>query len=320
MNQSELLDLYQKIYLIRKCEQTICDLYSHDQMKTPVHLSIGAEAIAVGVLKALPKNSKVFGTYRNHAIYLARTGDVDGFFAEMYGKKTGVASGKSGSMHLSSPEKSLVMTSAVVSTTIPVAVGAALANQYQSNDEVVVVFFGDGAIEEGVFWESLNFAALKKLKIFFVCEDNDLAIHTPSVVRQGYKSLSEVVQGFHCSYLKIEGWDVSKVYEGTYDEFKKMKAQEQPSLIHLPYFRYSQHVGVFDDFAAAYRIKPNHEVLESQDPLLCTRQLLRKFDVSEKEQTTLENQIDQKISEAIKKAEAADYAEKASLYDGVYCK
>jgi TPP-dependent pyruvate/acetoin dehydrogenase alpha subunit len=320
MNQSDIISLYQKIYLVRKCEETICNQYSYDQMKTPVHLSIGAEAIAAAVLQALPEESKIFGTYRNHALYLIRTGDVNGFFAEMYGRQRGVASGKAGSMHLACPEKNFLLTSAVVATTIPVAVGAALANQYQNKEDVVAVFFGDGAVEEGVFWESLNFASLKKLRIIFVCEDNDLAIHTYGSTRQGYRSLSEAVKGFNCSYTKIDGWNPVKVFEGAHLELEKMKIENQPCIMHLPYFRYAQHVGVSDDFTAAYRVKPDKQYFELHDPLLCAEKILRDWNVDENEQAGIRNEIDQRILEAVKKAEQASFSDEASLYDGVYCK
>ena len=180
----EGLTLYRKLMLARCAEERIRQEYSQDEMKTPVHLGIGQEAIPVGVCAAVPPGTKFFGTYRNHALFLALTEDTDRLFGELYGKLTGTAKGKAGSMHLAAPAEGLLATSAVVGTTIPVAVGVALANQYRQSDGLVVSFFGDGAVEEGVFWESLNFACLKKLRLLFVCEDNGLAIHTPTDQRQ----------------------------------------------------------------------------------------------------------------------------------------
>ena len=127
-------------------------------MKTPMHMSTGAEAICAGVCQALRPQDQVIGTYRTHGIYLAKTGETDRFFAEMYGRATGMAKGKAGSMHLTAPEAGLICTSAIVGTTIPVALGAAYANRQNAQDRVVAVFFGDGAIDEGVFWESINIA------------------------------------------------------------------------------------------------------------------------------------------------------------------
>src|SRR5688572_26468160 len=157
------VEIYKTLYLIRKSEELIIKHYKEDEMKTPMHMSMGEEAIVVGIVAALQKKDQAFGAYRSHALYLAKTGDVDGFFGELYGKVTGIAHGKAGSMHLAYPARNMMLTSAVVGTTIPVAVGAALANQIQKKQRVVAAFFGDGALDEGVFWESLNFACLKKL-------------------------------------------------------------------------------------------------------------------------------------------------------------
>ena len=189
--KTDALKLYREVILIRKCEEAIRREYHENNMKTPVHLCNGAEGIATGVSHVLPKESKVFGTYRNHGLYLALTDDTDGFFAELYGKVSGCAQGLAGSMHLTSPEKGLFLTSAVVGTTIPVAVGAAFANQYKKNENFTAVFFGDGAVEEGVFWESLNFACLHQLRVLFICEDNDLAIHAFGSDRKGFRSFEE---------------------------------------------------------------------------------------------------------------------------------
>src|SRR3989338_5288085 len=189
LSKEESLALYRKLILTRLAEEKIREEYFKDEMKTPVHLGIGGEAIPVGVCHCLPPRSKTFGTYRNHSLYLAMTEDTDGFFGELYGKVNGPGKGKAGSMHLSFPERDFIATSAVVGTTIPVAVGAALANAYRKSNDVVTFFFGDGAVEEGVFWESLNFACLKNLRVLFVCEDNGLAIHTPAKERQGFQSI-----------------------------------------------------------------------------------------------------------------------------------
>ncbi len=167
------LDLYKKLYLARRAEKKIREHYMEDEMKTPMHMSMGEEAIAVGVCHALKAEDQVFATYRSHAIYLAKTQKIDDFFAEMYGKDTALLKGKGGSMHMCAPESGFMGTSAIVASIIPVAVGVAFANKQMGNDKLATVFFGDGATDEGAFWESLNVACLMKLPILFVCEDND---------------------------------------------------------------------------------------------------------------------------------------------------
>ena len=219
--EEELL-LHRKLVLARRADERIREEYFEDEMKTPVHLGIGGEGIAVGVCHCLPEGSQTFGTYRNHALYLALTEDTDGFFAELYGKSTGAGKGKVGSMHMASPEHGLMVTSAVVGTTIPVAVGVALANRYRGSDNLVVVFFGDGAVEEGVFWESMNFACLHRLRILFVCEDNGLAIHTPSEERQGFRSIEEGIAGFKCQSAVADGSDAREVVSATRRMLQRM--------------------------------------------------------------------------------------------------
>lgn len=268
MNKEEGLTLYRKLLLARLAEEKIREEYFSDDMKTPVHLGIGGEAIPVGVCHSLPAGSKTFGTYRNHALYLTTTEDTDSFFGEMYGKINGVAKGKAGSMHLSSPEHGFVATSAVVGTTIPLAVGAALANAYRKSRDIVAIFFGDGAVEEGVFWESLNFASLKKLRVLFVCEDNGLAIHTPTKERQGFSSIQKAAQAFDCYTEGGDGGHLPEVIQKTRQVLTQMTEVPRPGLLHFTYYRFLEHVGPREDFDAGYRKRPTQEELDKMDPLL----------------------------------------------------
>src|SRR5439155_4707591 len=181
--------LYRSLYRIRRVEEEIARVYPTDRIKSPVHLSIGQEAVSVGICSALRADDVVFGTYRGHALYLAKGGDLKQMVAELYGKVTGCARGKGGSMHLVDAAHGVMGASAVVGTTIPHAVGYAYAMKLRGEDRIVVSFFGDGATDEGVFDESLNFAALKRLPILFVCENNSYAIHTHQVRRQAQANI-----------------------------------------------------------------------------------------------------------------------------------
>src|SRR5579872_6935238 len=176
---------YRSLYRIRRVEEEVARVYPSDCIKSPVHLSIGQEAISVGVCEALRPDDVVFGTYRGHALYLAKGGDLKQMVAELFGKATGCAKGKGGSMHMIAPEAGVMGTSAVVGTTIANAAGYAYALKLRRRDTVVASFFGDGATEEGVFAETLNFAVLKRLPVLFVCENNGYAIHTAQAKRQG---------------------------------------------------------------------------------------------------------------------------------------
>ena len=318
LNKEEALDIYRKLSLVREAEEKIREEYFNDEMKTPVHLGIGGEAISVGVCHCLPKGSKTFGTYRNHALYLAMTENTDQFFGEMYGKVTGIAKGKAGSMHLSSPDDGFIATSAVVGTTIPLAVGAALANQYKKSNEIVAVFFGDGAVEEGVFWESLNFASLRKLRILFVCEDNDLAIHSLSKDRRGFSSLEKVAEAFDCHIGSADGSDMMEVIRTTRSVVRKITERPKPGLLRFSYFRFLEHVGPQEDFKFNYRAKPSERELLQRDPLLRFKKILCTDGCSPQELKEIQTRNRERVNESVRKAKEAPFAAPQELYEDVY--
>src|SRR6202050_1789932 len=192
----DLTRLYSAALRIRRVEEEIARLYPSDKIKSPVHLSIGQEAVAVGVIDLLRGDDVVSGTYRGHAAYIAKGGSLPAMFAELYGKATGCAAGKGGSMHLIGMDRNILGNSAVVGTHIPVALGFALAIKRRKESRVVACFLGDGATEEGVFGESLNFASLTALPVVFVCENNGFAIHTPLAKRWATDRLVERVATF----------------------------------------------------------------------------------------------------------------------------
>ncbi len=316
--RAELKALYRTLLLARRAEELIRREYASDQMKTPVHLGIGQEAIPVGVCHALPAGSQTFGTYRNHALYLAVTGDSDGFFGELYGRATGPGKGKAGSMHLASPARGLMATSAVVGTTIPVAVGAALAHAYQGRtDDVVAVFFGDGAVEEGVFWESLNFACLRRLRVLFVCEDNGLAIHTPTEQRQGFRSIPEAVQGFRCHVASCHGEDVLDVSAATRGLLQRMREEPQPAVLHARYFRLLEHVGPREDFEAGYRTRPSSDELKAWDPVHRLEQVLAEQGWTPAELTEIRADVDARLEASLRNAQAAPFPAPEELHQDV---
>jgi len=312
------VELYKKVYLIRKTEEKIREHYMEDEMKTPVHLSIGEEAIAAGICQALNAEDQIFGTYRNHGIYLAKTGETDRFFAELYGKQTGVAKGKAGSMHISALGFNFLGSSAVVATIIPVAVGVSFANKRKNNGKLVAVFFGDGALDEGAFWESLNFACLKELPIIFVCEDNGLAIHSPTFDRQGYRSISDIVSNFECNVFREETTDPEVIYRLTCNAIQMQKNTRKPCFLHLKYYRYLEHVGINQDFKFGYRSEEEFKRWYKVDPVTLQRRKLLENAYSEKEIQEMEMDIDKQIYNSIKSAQKAPFPDNNELFKDVY--
>ena len=319
MNRTELnVELYKKVYLIRRAEEKIREHYMEDEMKTPVHLSIGEEAIAAGVCQALRPGDQIFGTYRSHGIYLAKTEETDRFFAELYGKATGVAKGKTGSMHLSAPESNFLGASAVVATIIPVAVGASFANKRENNGKLVAVFFGDGALDEGAFWESLNFACLKELPILFVCEDNGLAIHSSISERQGYGSIGDVVSRFKCNVFQEKTTDPEVIYRLTSNAIALQEDNHKPCFLHLKYYRYLEHVGINEDFDAGYRSREEFDEWYRQDPLDLQRRKLLENGSREEEIQDIEKNIDGQIANSVNLAQIAPFPDERELFRDVY--
>jgi pyruvate dehydrogenase E1 component alpha subunit len=311
-------ELYKKIYLMRKAEEKIQEVYHTDVMKTPVHLSLGEESIVAGVCQALSADDQVYGTCRGHALYLARSDDLDAFYGELCGKVTGVAKGKAGSMHISCPESGFMASSAIVSSIIPVALGAAFAAKYKKNNHIVAVFFGDGATEEGVFWETLNMACLKKLPILFVCEDNSLAIHAQIKDRQNY-SIPEAVRSFGLSVHSDDTTDAERIYSITEQAVQDIKKTDVPCLLHLKYHRYLEHVGVNEDYSAGYRGQKNdYADWYARDPVLLQREKLKLLRITEDEIKLMESAIDQAINESAKLAIDAPLPGSDELFKDVY--
>lgn len=312
------VELYKKVYLIRRAEEKICEYYPKNEMKTPMHMSMGEEAIAVGVCHSLKAEDQIFGTYRSHAIYLAKTGDTDNFFAEMHGKDTSLQKGKGGSMHLCAPESGFMGTSAIVGSIIPVAVGVAFANKRKGNGKLVAVFFGDGATDEGVFWESLNVASLMNLPILFVCEDNNLAVHTHKSLRQGHNSITDIVSKFDCNVLASETTDVELVYKLSCDAIRLIENTQKPCFLYLSYYRYLEHVGINEDFDCGYRSKDEFLKWYAVDPVNLQRKKLLEKGYPEEEIQKAEMKIDNQINNSIVLAKEAPFADKSEVYEGVY--
>lgn len=317
--ESELsLHLYNQMYLIRRAEEFIIQHYPDDEMKTPMHMSMGQEAVAVGVCHALGADGQVFSTYRSHALFLAMTGDSERFFGELYGKATGTARGKAGSMHLASPDHGLMTSSAIVGSNIPLAVGAAFANKQQANGKISCAYFGDGALGEGVFWESLNAACVMRLPVLFVCEDNGLSIDTKPQVRQGFKNIADVVGQFDASVFQDDSTDVEVLSSLANKAIEVIKEHERPSFLHLKCYRYLSHVGTEEDFQLGYRSRDEYEEWLERDPLLLQRNRLLSKGWTESTLAGEESKISARLEECLRRAQAAPFPNDEELYSGVF--
>lgn len=305
---------YKSLYKIRRVEEEIARVYPTDKIKSPVHLSIGQEAVSVGVCEALKPYDVVFGTYRGHALYLAKGGDLKKMVAELYGKATGSAKGKGGSMHLIDTKARVMGASAVVGTTIPHAVGFAYALKLKGSKSIVVSFFGDGGVEEGVFHESLNFAMLKKLPIIFICENNFYAIHTHIGQRQSNTNIWEKAKSYGIPSERIENNDILKIYERV---GSKVKALRQgvlgPFFFECMTYRWKEHVGPNDDFHLGYRSESEREPWVKNDQVKRIGQLIEA-----KRRKKIEDKIEKEIQDAFVFAEKSPFPRDPELYTDVF--
>lgn len=305
---------YRALYRIRRIEEEIAAVYPTDKIKSPVHLSIGQEAVSVGVCEALRPDDVVFGSYRSHALYLAKGGNLRRMIAELYGKADGCAKGKGGSMHLIDIEARVMGASAVVGTTIPQAVGFAYALKLQRKDSVVVSFFGDGAADEGVFHESLNFAALKGLPIIFVCENNRYAIHTHQSKRQKLDNICDRARAHGLPAEQIPNNDVQRIYERVSQSVGQLRAGSLgPFFFECLTYRLKEHVGPNDDFQLGYRTREEAEAWVKSDPI---EQLRAHLDAAERR--GIEMEVEDEIKDAFAFAEQSPWPEAAELYTDVY--
>ena len=306
--------LFMSLYRIRRLEEEIVRIYPTDKIKSPTHLSIGQEAVSVGVCEALDEQDAVFGSYRSHALYLAKGGDMNSMMAELYGKLTGISKGKGGSMHLADVSKGIICSSAVVATTIPTAIGYAYAFKYQGKNSIVASFFGDGATEEGVFYESLNFAALKKLPVIFICENNSYAIHAHQSSRQAKSNICERVASFNIPAIKIQGNDVLEIYDTVRKIREKMRKSESvPHFIECETYRWKEHVGPNEDYELGYRTKDELKPWMDKDQVDKIGMIINQQKRKELEQT-----VEQEIQEAIDFAEKSDFPSLMELYTDVF--
>ena len=311
----DLAILYRKMRLIRRVEETIAQIYPSDKIKSPVHLSIGQEAISVGVCDVLHQDDIVSPTYRCHAAYLAKGGDLKAMLAELFGKDGGCARGKGGSMHLVGIEHYILGASAVVGTNIAIALGYALALKIEKSKRVVVAFFGDGATEEGVFHESLNFASLHRLPILFVCENNGYAIHTPLSKRWATRQLCKRVRTYGIPAKVVPDSNILEINRLAAAYVKRMRSGKGPAFLECRTYRWREHVGPDEDYDFGYRTREELKPWQDNDQLIVIGAkidpvLLKSIDA----------EIEGEIAEAFKFAEMAPWPGSEELHRNVYAK
>jgi TPP-dependent pyruvate/acetoin dehydrogenase alpha subunit len=269
-SRSFLLGLYRSMLRIRLCEESLVAPILSGEVRTPCHLYSGEEAVAAGVCAALGKRDYVFGSHRSHGHYLAKGGSMRAMVAEIYCKATGCSGGRGGSMHLIAPESGVLGIAPIVAGTIPLAVGAALAASIRKDRRVAVSFFGDGASNEGVLYEAMNFAALRRLPVIFACENNLYSTHLSIRECRPNAEIFRVAAPFDIAARRVDGNDVLKVFRAAQWAVDKCRAGKGPAFLELMTYRLRGHVGPDDNVQDSHTdIRPPAEIerWRGKDPL-----------------------------------------------------
>ena len=314
-------ELLRDIMRIRAVEMEIAKHYGKQQMRCPVHLCVGQEAVAAGACKTLRSDDYVYATHRSHGPYLAKGGDLRAMLAELHGRSAGCCGGRGGSMHLMWPPAGVMTSLAIVSQSIPVAAGSALAVQMRGDDQVVMSIFGDAATEEGNFYETLNFAALKKLPIVFVCENNGLATNTPLRIRRpdGVK-LTEIAcaLGVHAEHHR-DGNDALTVYRMVREGVERARAGKGPTFYEFETYRMLEHCGPFDDHEQGIRPMADSRYWQARCPLkTLSEMLLTEGLVSREEVDAWEHEFEEEARQAMAYAENAPFPDPTTCQEHVY--
>jgi acetoin:2,6-dichlorophenolindophenol oxidoreductase subunit alpha len=321
-NKDLLTSLYRTMLRIRLVEESLVEPIIKGDIKTPVHLYSGEEAIASGICASLLKSDYIFGNHRSHGHYLAKGGNMGRMVAEIYGKETGCSRGRGGSMHLIDPENGVMGIVPIVAGTISLALGAALASKIRKDERVTVSFFGDGATGEGVLYESLNFAALKKLPIIFACENNLYSTHLPYKEIRVNENISETAIPFGIASIRIDGNNVLDVYEAGKMAVELCRKGEGPYFIEFLTYRFRGHVGPDDNIQGSHiDIRPREEVEKwvKRDPINHLYNLIIKEKIStEEEISKIRDEIKKEVEDATEFALNSDYPKPSDLLKYVY--
>ena len=312
--------LFYSLLRIRIIEETISKKYSEWKMRCPVHLSIGQEAGAVGICENLSINDEVFSGHRSHAHYLAKYCSLKKMIAEMYGKSTGCALGRGGSQHLKDLDKNFHASIPIVGSVIPIATGKAWGNKLNKKKNIVVVFFGDGATEEGVFLESLDFASLKNLKIIFVCENNFYSVYTPLNLRQVNKNrIINIAKATGVDTIEISSNNVEEIFLKTKKSIKKVKENSRPCLIKINTYRHLEHCGPNYDDDLNYRSKKEINNWIKKDPIsVYQKKLLSNKVLSINDVNRFKKNILEEVKKAFLYAEKSPFPKKELLTKYIY--
>jgi pyruvate dehydrogenase E1 component alpha subunit len=316
MDAALLLDLYRRMVLCRRFEEAAAKAYSQGKIRGFLHLYVGQEAVAVGALAGAEPTDYVVATYREHAHYLARTGDARGAMAELFGKATGCSGGRGGSMHLFDARRRFLGGWAIVGGHVPIAAGVAFASKYRDEKDVTLCFFGDGTANMGAFHEGLAIAGVWKLPVVFICENNQYAMGTPLYRTLSVEDVAVRARGYPMESEIVNGDDVLEMRDAVRHAAGRARKESLPFFIEAKTYRFRGH-SVSDP--AKYRTKEEVQKWMERDPLVVLAQRIQSLSIANAEQLrAIDDEVKAEVKDAVEFAEQSPLPDLATLEDGVY--
>lgn len=313
-----LLDLHRRMVRIRHFEETAGKMMEDGKIPGALHLYVGEEAVASGIMAHLSNDDQITSTHRGHGHLIAKGGEFDRMFAELFGRATGYCKGKGGSMHISNMELGMLGANGIVGGGPPIAMGAAFSNKFRKTKHVACCFFGDGASNEGSFHEAANMAALYKLPAIFVCENNGYGEYTAQANHQAIVDVADRAPGYGMPGVVVDGMDVIAVYEAAGEAIARARAGEGPTLLECKTYRYFDHVGV-RGMGLSYRTDEEVEEWRKKDPIdQFEARLAEQGVLSAEDAQVVHDEVMADIDAAIKFAEESPYPDADAILEDVY--
>lgn len=304
---------------IRRVEEEIARRYVEQEMRCPTHLSIGQEAVPAALSLVSQPSDFAVSTHRGHAHYLGKGGSLRAMISEIYGRETGCSRGKGGSMHLIDTAVGFMGTSAIVGNSIPIGVGLGLSSKYMRSGQVSFVFFGEGATEEGVFYESVNFAALHHLPVIFVCENNMYSVYSPLHVRQPQsRDLVAIVSAMGIPSALVDGNDYRLVFESLQSATESVRTGGGPRFLEYSTYRHLEHCGPNSDDDLGYRSKDEVDAWFLRDPLLMVKERFSLEPTFASWIVEVHEQLTDEIGDAFDFAKSSPFPPKDEAFLGEY--